>query len=168
MTKKEISEIFSLWSLNWPSAEMFQGGADLLNARITLYANRLKDVNYWYGRRGAMVSIDKRKFPPSIAEYKEDIASVMKETKDQVDFLYNQITCDIYFSKQEGKSIDAILRDMLPAGRAVIEKMGGWKAFAPDDQPFYNRDGFLEAYLKLQAEREGLPADSNKRLPPQK
>lgn len=166
MTKKEISEIFSLWSLNWPSAEMFQGGTELLNARITLYASRLKDVNYWYGRQGAMVSIDTRKFPPSIAEYKEDISVVVKKTKSQVDFLYNQVTTEVHFSLKEGKPMEAILRDMLPAGRSVIERMGGWKAFAPDDQPFYNRAGFEEAFLRLQTEKEGLPADSSKRLLP--
>jgi len=163
MTRKEIAEIFSLWSLNWPSAEMFQGGADLLNARITLYASRLQDVNYWYGRQGALVSIDTRKFPPTIAEYKEDIAAVVARSKRQVDFLFNQVINQIHFLAGAGKPVEIILGEMPPVGREIIDRMGGWKAFAPDNEPFYNRKGFEEAFLCLQAEKERLPSGNDRR-----
>lgn len=166
MTKKEIAEIFSLWSLNWPSAEMFQGGSDLLNARITLYASRLQDVNYFYGKKGALVSIDTRKFLPTIAEYREDIAAVAARYKRQVDFLFEQVINQIHFSEKGGQPVEIMLGEMLPVGREIIDRMGGWKAFAPDNEPFYNRKSFEEAFLCMQAEKEGLPSGSDRRLSP--
>lgn len=168
MNKKEVSEIFSLWSLNWPSAEMFQGGAEVLNARITLFANRFKDVSYWYGRQGALVSIDTRKFPPSIAEYREDIDKVISDTKQKIDLLYEITMRDIRLAKSQGQPIESVINDMLPAAREIIDRMGGIKALVPENQPFPNAHGFEEAYLCLQIEKDGSASSNNRRLPPKK
>ena len=165
MTKKDISEIFSIWSLNWPASEMLQGGEDLLDARITLYADRLKDVNPWYGRKAAMLSIDTRRFLPSIAEYLEDIEKVKSSTSQTIDFLLSQIVNEVRLAKAEGRQLKS--SDILPAGREVIERMGGWKAFAPESKPFFNRAGFEEAYIRLEIDKE-LALGSGRSLPPKR
>ena len=79
MTKKQMTEIFSLWSLNWPAAELFQGGAELIEARIKLYAHNFEDVDYCFGLKGAEISLKERRFPPSIAEYRADINKVIND-----------------------------------------------------------------------------------------
>lgn len=157
MTKKDVSEVFYVWSLNWPAAEMFQGGQELLNARITLYANRLKDVDYWYGKQAASLAVDTRRFPPSIAEYRDDIETVMAEVRARCAIAYDLVINTIAFAKMCGMPLQQALDELPPVSKAVIERMGGWSAFAPKEQPFLNKAGFDEAFLKLEKETDGLP-----------
>jgi len=152
MTKKELSEIFSLWSLNWPNAELFQGGKEMLNARITLYANRLQDVGYWFGRKGALVSIDTRRFPPTIAEYRADIETGRKELLEMADFRFNLLRNEIPNGKES--DLQAAYGRLLPCVREVVDSMGGMEQIFCADMPFLDQHKFQEAFAALEVQRE--------------
>lgn len=71
MTKKEMTEIFSVMLLAWPNAEMFKGGVAKLGPTIELWTDCLSDVDFWLGQQAVIRLCRECKFPPSIAEFKE-------------------------------------------------------------------------------------------------
>lgn len=50
MTRKEMTEIFSVMLLAWPNAEMFKGGVQKLGPTIELWTACLPDVDFWQGQ----------------------------------------------------------------------------------------------------------------------
>lgn len=46
MTKKEMTELFSVMLLAWPNAEMFKGGVAKLGPTIELWTACLTDVDF--------------------------------------------------------------------------------------------------------------------------
>lgn len=163
MNRKEISEIFSLWSLNWPNAEMFQGDRNLLNARITLYANRLQEVSYWFGRKGALISIDTRRFPPNIAEYREDISKAKAASEMISGMWFDQLR---FADTRNG--LEAAYTELPQPVQEIVDEMGGMKRVYIPGTQILDGTGFEAAYIRLQMRRENwLPAGENRerRLP---
>ena len=84
MTKKEMTEIFSVMLLAWPNAEMFKGGVAKLGPTIELWTACLSDVDFWLGQQAVIRLCRECKFPPSIAEFKEKADNVQQEIKPLV------------------------------------------------------------------------------------
>lgn len=91
MTPKEISEIFTIWALNWPSAELYQGGEKMLDLRCKIFAEHLADVDYWDGLQGAAYSLKTRKFAPNIAEFREDIETAHGKIMSEINEGYSML-----------------------------------------------------------------------------
>ena len=100
MTKKEMTEIFSVMLLAWPNAEMFKGGVAKLGPTIELWAACLSDVDFWLGQQAVIRLCRECKFPPSIAEFKEKADNVQQEIRSRIDLEWN----DIKFSRLLDKS----------------------------------------------------------------
>ena len=95
MTKKEMTEIFSVMLLAWPNAEMFKGGVAKLGPTIELWTACLSDVDFWLGQQAVIRLCRECKFPPSIAEFKEKADNVQQEIRSRIDLDWN----DIKFSR---------------------------------------------------------------------
>ena len=54
MTRKEMTEIFSVMLLAWPNAEMFKGGVQKLGPTIELWTACLPDVDFWQGQQAVI------------------------------------------------------------------------------------------------------------------
>lgn len=147
MTKKEMTELFSVMLLAWPNAEMFKGGVAKLGPTIELWAACLTDVDFWLGQQAVIRLCRECKFPPSIAEFKEKSDAVEREIKSHIDMEWNHIK----FSSLLDKS-PAEWYQRLPAGsdvKAVIDALGGVEKFATGGDGSWNYYEFRDMYEKL-------------------
>ena len=162
MTAKEISEIFTIWALNWPNAEMFQGGVKMLDFRCRIFATQLSDVDYWDGLLGAARSLRVRKYAPNIAEFSEDIAEAKRQMKNEIDSAYLSARNSIVFFHDAGESVEQIVSRLPERTQTVIRVMGGIDAFLPPDGQYFNMDGFTRTYEMLLRKRNMLTGEKFK------
>ena len=123
MTRKEVTEIFSVLMLAYPRAEMFKGGIQKLGPTISLWATCLDDVDFWTGQQAVIRVCKECVFPPSIAEFRTAAQDVTKELEQGADAVFSHIRSytGLYGSTQE-------MYEKLPADsktKAVIDAMGG-------------------------------------------
>lgn len=155
MTKKEMTELFSVMLLAWPNAEMFRGGIAKLGPTVELWAACTADVDFWTGQQAVVRLCKKCKFPPTIAEFREEADGVTREIKGSIDQEWNFIRA----SRLLDKSLDAWYGSLHPASRvkAVVDIMGGPAALLSADGRMWNYDGFSSAYQKLIRRECALP-----------
>lgn len=85
MTTKEMTQIFSVMMLAWPNAEMFKGGTEKLKPTIELWATCLADVDFWTAQQTVKRVCRACKFPPTIAEFREQAQGVRDELECQTE-----------------------------------------------------------------------------------
>lgn len=78
MTRKEMTEIFSVMMIAWPNAEAFKGGIEKLRPTITLWTRSLAEVDYWTGQQAVKQMCKELKFPPTIADFRENVKAINK------------------------------------------------------------------------------------------
>ena len=165
MTPKEISEIFTIWALNWPNAELYQGGEEMLDLRCKIFAEHLSDVEYWDGLQGAAYSLKTRKFAPNIAEFREDIDTAHRMIMGEINDGYSALRSGCLIAKSLGESPDDFIKRLPKRTQTVLRVMGGLEAFDPPDSPTFNYDGFKNTYMTLLRKRNALTGDRYKELP---
>lgn len=128
MTTKEMTELFAVMLLAWPNAETFKGGIAKLAPTIKLWTACTADVDFWTGERAVMRLCQKCKFPPTIAEFREQVDSVNKDIKGLTDGVFNEIrNAELMYGSLEKFYMT------LPAtafAKAVIDMMGGVSTLA--------------------------------------
>lgn len=123
MTNKEMTEIFSVMLLAWPNAETFRGGIAKLGPTIKLWAACTQDIDYWTGQQAVIRLVKTCKFPPGVAEFREQAEKVREKVKAEAWELMSRIK----MHNALGKS-DADYYASLPDGsfdKAVIARLGG-------------------------------------------
>lgn len=143
MTKKEMSEIFAAMLLAYPNAEVFKGGIAKLDPTINLWATCLPEVDFWTGQQAIIKLVRKCKFPPTIAEFKDQAEEVKSEIKSNIDNAWLMLRNDLD-RKSPGEVFAA-----LPSGsqvKAVISAMGGPDKLLVRSEHVYG-DGRRESYL---------------------
>ncbi len=146
MTKKEMTEIFSVMMLAYPNAEMFKGGIQKLGPTIELWTACLSDVDFWLAQQAVVRLCRSCKFPPTIAELKEQADSVTLEIENEVKNAY--LNARNVVNLCHGDLNDAY--GIMPARtRSVIDAMGGIDKFAPPDARMFNMDGFERTYERM-------------------
>ena len=78
MTKKEVSELFSVIMTAWPHAEMCKATEDDLNRMITLWKTCLNDIDFWIAQQALLRLCQKLKFAPTIADLRSEAEEVGK------------------------------------------------------------------------------------------
>lgn len=126
MTNKEMAELFAVMLLAWPNAETFKGGIAKLAPTIKLWTSCTTDVDFWTGQQAVIRLCQKCKFPPTIAEFREQVDSINSDIKSLTSRTYNNIrgAAAMYGSI-------AAFYAMLPPGnftRTVIDTVGGIEA----------------------------------------
>lgn len=123
MTNKEMAEIFSVMLLAWPSAEVFKGGIAKLGPTIKLWTSCTADVDFWTGQQAVIRLCKTNKFPPTIAEFLEQVKGVREKIKE--------LTNTSFYSIRSAEALYGSLTayyDKLPEGcleRRAIDLMGG-------------------------------------------
>lgn len=170
MTKKEMTEIFSVMMLAWPNAEMFKGGIKKLAPTIELWTACLPEVDFWTAQQAVIKLCRECKFPPSIAEFKEKAASAQCELSSRIDAAW----LDVKWVLDKHKAPEEALRELSsPLAEQAIEAMGGPSTLVVQDvhiygdgrrEPYehYNYDGFKKAATKIIQSRPAL--GGNRRL----
>lgn len=165
MTALEISEIFTVWAINWPNAEMFQGGVDMLNMRCKLFAQHFSDIDYWDGLCGAALSLETRKYAPNIAEFAEDIKAAKEKIRQEIDQAYLNARSAILMAESFGEDPEQAIERLPARSKTVITVMGGYDAFVPPGQNYFNMDGFVRTYNGLLRKRNLLTGEKFESLP---
>lgn len=126
MTNKEMTELFAVMLLAWPNAETFKGGIAKLAPTIKLWTSCTTDVDFWTGQQAVIRLCQKCKFPPTIAEFREQVDSVNKDIKSLTSRTYQEIrSADAMYG-----SITAFYAELPPGNftRVVIDTVGGIEA----------------------------------------
>lgn len=165
MTALEISEIFAWWALNWPNAELFQGGVEMLDLRCKLYATQLSDVDYWDGLLGAALSLKTRKFAPTIAEFAEDIETAKAKVNSEIENAYLQARSAIHLTEFSGETAEQAIKKLPKRTQTVIRVMGGLEAFMPPDKDYFDMNGFYRTYETLLKRQNMLTGEKYEALP---
>ena len=128
MTGKEMTELFAIMLLAWPNAETFKGGIPKLAPTIKLWVSCTADVDFWTGQQAVVRLCQHCKFPPTIAEFLEQVDNVNKDIKHLTDQAFQEIRnantmCD---------SLTAFYAELPPGDftRAVIDAVGGVDALS--------------------------------------
>lgn len=99
MTSAEISEIFAVITLAWPNSEIAKADARTLRMTVALWTKMAADVEYYFGVKAIHELCKKSKFPPTIAEFLEEVKA--QETRDDFEKLhqfrfYHDVGADVY------------------------------------------------------------------------
>lgn len=109
--------------LAWPNAETFKGGIKKLAPTIKLWTASTMDVDHWTGQQAIIRLCRICKFPPTIAEFREQAMAVKKDVQALIDKTIQDIRSADYMY---GSPV--ALYAALPPGdftRTVIDIMGG-------------------------------------------
>lgn len=169
MTAKEMSEIFSILMLAFPSAEMFKGGVERLMPTIKLWAKALPEVDFWTGKQAVMQLCRTCRYPPTIAEFREQAEKVTSELQRRLWVTWS----DIRFSDNKPGGLAAYYEG-LQAGnpaRAAIDAMGGpdklisWsKDVGGKTVSCWNYEEFKRQFFVAMKNLPELPAGDRKAL----
>lgn len=175
MTRKEMTEIFSVMLLAWPNAEMFKGGVQKLGPTIELWTACLPDVDFWQGQQAVIKLCRECKFPPSIAEFKEKAEDVKIEARSRIDRAWDRIRLQSLL----GVTLQEFFAE-LPEGsntRRAIEMIGGPdRLIITEEHTFgdghkemverYNYDEFTRAYEKVMRQASAIGSGQRKAVNP--
>lgn len=123
MTGKEMTELFAVMLLAWPNAETFKGGIAKLAPTIKLWVSCTTDVDFWTGQQAVIRLCQHCKFPPTIAEFREQVDNVNKDIKSITSRTYQEIrSAELIYG-----SLEAFYAELPPGNftRAVIDTVGG-------------------------------------------
>lgn len=163
MTHKEMSEIFAVMLLAYPSAEVFKGGVAKLGPTIDLWVQCLPDIDFWLGRQAVVRLCRECKYPPTIAEFKGKADAINQELTERVNMAWLLLKSDL--QRRTPEEVYAAMPEC--ETRAAIDLMGGPQALI--EQGFYNLHGFEAAYKdvlrKCTPQRiAGAPAAAQKQI----
>ncbi len=163
MTKAEVTQIFAVLSMAYPSAELFKAPSKealekKLAPTIALWATCLRDVDFWTGQKATVKVCQTCKYPPSIAEMREAADAVRLETAVEIEAAYRTARniCLLY-GRERGYSL------MPDRARKVIDAMGGMDAFAPPEGDCFAMLEFQRTYdTMLRSNPTGLPGEAGR------
>ena len=104
MTKTEMTEIFSIMMLAWPNHRMFDPGT--LKQTVELWAACLSDIDFDLGRQAVIRLCRECKFPPSIAEFREQAAAEIADRAERLELAEQEAKVRAYFMGLEGEQYE--------------------------------------------------------------
>lgn len=134
MTNKEMTELFSVMMLAWPNAETLKGGITKLAPTIKLWTSCLSDIDFWTAQQALLRLCQKLKFVPTIADLRNEAATVRGEIESQARFhwdMYHLIGKDEYIASFGTHDSGTV--------KALIESNGNWYKF---------RDSYFSVFIQ--------------------
>ncbi len=153
MTRDEMLEIFGAFALAYPGAEMFRAGSDAefqekLVKIADLWASCLPEVDGWTGKQAAVQLIRSSKYPPTVAEFREQAAKLRSALEEKSKRAWNYAMLSVLV---DGSVDRAYNRLSAQSGlRRAIDQMGGTERFTAvcvDGKALKNYKQFQAAYL---------------------
>ncbi len=161
MTRKEVTELFSVMLLAWPNAEMFKGGVQKLGPTIELWAKCLTDVDFWTGQQALIRLCKVCKFPPTIAEFREQVESVNASISERTSLDWSRIRLDLDLGMTPRQIFEALPPDSL--SRVAMTSMGGPEKIILECG-LLNYYGFEEAFRNAIMSQNALPGSNHQRV----
>lgn len=161
MTRKEVTELFSVMLLAWPNAEMFKGGVQKLGPTIELWAKCLTDVDFWTGQQALIRLCQVCKFPPTIAEFREQVERVNADIRERTSLDWSRIRLDLDMGHTPQQIFDSLPPESL--SRLAITSMGGPEKII-QECGLLNFYGFEEAYRNAVKTHVELMCTNNQKL----
>ena len=122
MTRQEMTEIFSVMMLAYPNAEIFKGGIGKLKPTIELWTSCTHDIDFWTGQQAVKELCKTCKYPPTIAEFREQAESFTARMDAYMDEVIRKIRNDSHLWGLQGFYDRIPENDIL---RAAIGDIGG-------------------------------------------
>ncbi|MBR2943371.1 MAG: hypothetical protein IKB82_08235 [Clostridia bacterium] len=162
MTKKEMTELFSVMLLAWPNAEMFKGGIQKLGPTIELWTACTTDVDFWTAQRAVLKLCKECKFPPTIAEFREKVESVESDIRTEISHAWQIIRMEA----QLGRTNEEIYDALQPGGlaRMAIDAIGGPSAMTRQlgsGESMWNYYEWENAYKQLIRRQPAIEGSRN-------
>jgi len=128
--------------LAWPNAKMFEGGAKRLGPAIQLWTECTQDIDFETGQQILAGLCKKCKFPPTIAEFREEAAAIADREETEVK--------EALWSLRAADTLDGVKNyySALPQDsrvKAAIDAMGGPQALFLSAAR-WDVAGFTQAY----------------------
>lgn len=161
MTRKEMTELFSVMLLAWPNAEMFKGGVQKLGPTIELWAKCLVDVDFWTGQQALIRLCQVCKFPPTIAEFREQVDGVNNSIRERTSLEWSLIRMELDMGKTPRQVFDGLHPESL--GRLAMISMGGPEKIF-QECGLLNYYGFEEAIRDAIKSQGALPGTNQQRV----
>lgn len=166
MTNQEMTELFSIMLLAWPNAEMFKGGTSKLGPTIELWTTCTKDVDFWTGQQAVVMLCKSCKFPPTIAEFRQQADEVNARIKNCISRDWDSLRFYLSKHRRKNNTPEILIRrwyEALPLGfaRSAVDQMGGPNKLL--DGECLNYWAFDTAYRTVMRGKTALPA-GQKRL----
>lgn len=163
MTKKEMTEIFSVMMLAWPGHKMFEKAT--LQATIELWTACLADVDFWLAQQAVYRLCRECKFPPSIADFKEKADNADHDVKAEIDnaFYHLKMIDDLYGEDKLYEKLD-------DRTRSVVDAMGGVQSLTITSEHngkteyMWNLEGFKRTYESMIRGQSALPQMQQKQI----
>ena len=156
MTRKEVTEIFSIIMVAWPNSKIFSDEQKLKPA-VETWAACTKDIDFWTAKKTIISLCQNSKYPPSINEFRERAAEINAKLAEDAKTLLDMIRIgfNLYGNEALGK---------IPAAHRVISNME--EPLLTDDR--WNVDGFVKSYIAMRKAgqlKSVQPTDHRKELP---
>lgn len=161
MTRKEVTELFSVMLLAWPNAEMFKGGVQKLGPTIELWAKCLPDVDFWTGQQALIRLCQVCKFPPTIAEFREQVEGVNNSIQERTSLEWSFIRLELDTGKSPREIFDGLHPESL--SRLAMISMGGPEKII-QECGLLNYYGFEEAIRNAIMSQSALPGSNHQRV----
>lgn len=161
MTRKEVTELFSVMLLAWPNAEMFKGGVQKLGPTIELWAKCLTDVDFWTGQQALIRLCQVCKFPPTIAEFREQVESVNASIRERTSLDWSRIRLELDMGMTPRQIFKALPPDSM--SRVAMISMGGPEKII-QECGLLNYYGFEEAFRNAIMSQGALPGSNHQRV----
>ena len=144
MNKEEMTQVFKVMLLAWPSADMFRGGMQKLEPTIKLWTSCLADIDFWTAQQATYQLCKSSKFPPTIAEFRTESEAFERNLKIKADEAYLQLKGGAGMMGPEK------YYERLPGGpmKSAIDALGGIDAVY-DDKCWHMKE-IKEAYIRAQ------------------
>ena len=167
MTLKEMTELFSVMLLAWPGAETFKGGVAKLGPTIELWTACTKDTDFWTGQQAVVLLCKSSKFPPTIAEFRQQAEVVEQKTRDCILADWSGLRRCVLSRRKCGSIDPAAVRrwyESLPPGlaKSAVDTMGGPGRLLIGDGNGLDFGGFSRAYRAVMRSKTALPSGQKK------
>lgn len=165
MTDKQMTELFMVMIHAWPNAEIFKGGIPMLGPTIQLWTTRTEDIDFWTGAHAVARLCDSNRFPPSIAEFRDQAARIKANIAAKVSMVFDEIK----LAESIGEGAEDWYR-RLPANcieKATVDAMGGPEKLTQDNGLMWNYELYEKTYNRLLRQKYAvpLPPPSKAQLP---
>lgn len=158
MTSKEMTELFAVMLLAWPNAETFKGGIAKLAPTIKLWTACTADVDFWTGQQAVMRLCKSCKFPPTIAEFRDQVENVNGDIKRLTSKVYQEIRNAEYLYGSLAEFYKSLSADNFT--RVVIDTVGGLAALS---RSFKDKSGKEQSMWNLREIEDACQAVIRKR-----
>ena len=161
MTRKEMTEIFSVLMLAYPRAEMFNGGIEKRGPTITLWARCMEDIDFWTGQQAVFRVCKECAFPPTIAEFRAAAVAVTEDVEEKAKNIFYVIRQKellsgsleaMYAGLSEGDEIKSIIDEMGGINNLVRNLKSGGQ--------MWNIDAILTTAKRVIRQGKALPGKS--------